>query len=108
MKHNPGPLRVEYNLDGRAVCIRCEPDEQNAGTHVADMLSSRSPEETKANAILFAAAPELLDALKAILARLNGEWDNPALTKIGPLSTEGADIEFIARAAIVKAKGELP
>lgn len=63
LKHGPGPWFVE--LDGRkAMNIRCLPDEEDGGTHVAEMQSSRSPDETRANAVLMAAAPELLAALK--------------------------------------------
>jgi len=49
-------------------------------------------------------APELLEALRAIKARINGEWDHPALTKQGPLnSITPQDILEIAEKAIAKA-----
>ena len=57
------------------------------------------------NTQLIAAAPELLEALKAIRARLGGEFDNPSLVAFGPLMTTEADIEAIAEAAIAKAEG---
>lgn len=37
-------------------------------------------------------APRMLEALQAIRARVNGEWDNPALLAIGPLGLEAPDI----------------
>lgn len=53
---------------------------------------------------LFAAAPELLEALQAIDARINGEWGNPALVKCGPLLTNGwDDVGHFCRAIIAKA-----
>lgn len=40
------------------------------------------------------------EALRAITARINGEWDCPALVQAGPLSTNVlADVERIARSA---------
>jgi len=41
------------------------------------------------------------EALEAIVARYNGEWDNPSLMKFGPLSTDTADDMFhIAKDAL--------
>lgn len=49
---------------------------------------------------------ELLEALKAIDARLSGEFDNPALVKYGMLSDSNGDISRLARRAISKAEGK--
>ncbi len=77
-----------------------------ADRHESNRLS---PVERDANMTFLAAAPDMLAALKAIIARINGEWDNPELQAIGPLmANESIDIEFLARQAIAKAKGELP
>ncbi len=55
---------------------------------------------------VLAAAPELLEALTAIRARIAGEWDNPSLIKFGALSEDTeADIKKLAQAAIRKAEG---
>lgn len=44
------------------------------------------------------------EALIAIIARINGEWDNVYLLGFGPLSTDTlADIQFIAEQGM---KGE--
>lgn len=64
--------------------------------------------ELNATTTLLAAAPDLLEALEAIQARIKGEYDNPALRKVGPLSSSvDEDIEWIASQAINKAKGEM-
>jgi hypothetical protein len=47
------------------------------------------------------------EALLAIIARINGEWDNPYLMGFGPFSVSGNlgdDIKFIAEQGI---KGEV-
>lgn len=50
---------------------------------------------------------DLLEALGAIAARINGEWDDPALVAFGPLSIDAqSDCLRIARAAIDRALGE--
>lgn len=46
---------------------------------------------------------QLKEALEAIQARINGEWDNPALVKLGPLFPDAiSDIERIVEQAIAK------
>ena len=63
--------------------------------------------QADADARLIAAAPELLRALEAIVARVTGEFDSTALEEFGPLSTWAADdIIALARAAIAKTTGE--
>ncbi len=68
-----------------------------------------SLEEAQANAAFIVRACnnhyDLIAALEAIMARLKGEFDHPALMAIGPLSTTDADIGTIAEAALSKAKG---
>jgi hypothetical protein len=64
-----------------------------------------SHEEARANANLFAAAPDLLEALEKLLNELNNAWDKePELLKrLG--FTEGS--MNLAEKAIAKAKGEV-
>jgi hypothetical protein len=46
---------------------------------------------------------ELVEALEAMIARVEGEWDHPALVKYGPLRTmPEVDMAIIARAALEK------
>jgi hypothetical protein len=68
---------------------------QSGSTLVTDgvALGSRSTDETKANARLIAAAPELLEALKSLLNYAN----------LG--AYQRADTVKAARAAIAKAEG---
>jgi hypothetical protein len=48
--------------------------------------------------------PDLVEALEAIQARRDGEWDHPALLRFGALSTSTeADINRILTAALKKA-----
>ena len=46
-----------------------------------------------------------LAALRAIVARVNGVWDDPDLMEFGPLSTESADVEEIAKLVLDRVKG---
>lgn len=55
---------------------------------------------------LIMAAPELLEALEAIQARINGDFDNPSLLKFGTLDKLDGDCGSIASAAIAKAWGQ--
>jgi hypothetical protein len=60
-----------------------------------------SDEEAEANARLIAAAPKLLKAMTAIVARIQGDFDDPALVAYGELwPNSEADILRIARKAL--------
>lgn len=98
-KHTPGPWTPEF---GEAYRVRAQQD----GGQVAIMMNlkgrhglagRRNGDEVAANARLIAAAPELLEALKACAAVCAGETMN----KRGLISA----LEQ-ARAAIAKATGE--
>lgn len=94
-KHTPGPWRVEGHN------IRCEPTPDNTGTFVAEMQSSRCPEQCRADALLIAAAPELLEALDYLLEQ-TVDMD----LKYGIELSEGeAEARAMALAAIAKACG---
>lgn len=49
---------------------------------------------------LFERSPEMLVALKAIRARIKGEWDNPVLVEMGRGGSTAGDVLAIADAAI--------
>lgn len=50
---------------------------------------------------------EAVEVLEAIQARINGEFDNPALERMGPLSADmREDIRQWCDAALAKLKGE--
>lgn len=62
----------------------------------------------KANAAFIVTAcnahEDLIEALTAIKARINGEWDNPALEKQGPQSQSlEVSIQWIVEKALTKA-----
>lgn len=117
-KHTPGPWFKNgyyYQRDaaaptGRRVMLcggdstLCEGFTINAAnTEVCHIRSHNRADDAR----LIAAAPDLLAALEAIAARVDGVFDDPALMAFGPLSIDtGADCSAIARAAIAKAKGE--
>lgn len=92
IKHTPGPW-FTFN-DGKRVA---GPESTiGAGQGVAlCSMRARSDDEAKANALLIAAAPDLLDALKAALELLEREFPKPAPN--GQIAK--------ARRAIAKAEG---
>jgi hypothetical protein len=51
---------------------------------------------------------DLLAALRAIIARVDGVFDDPALMAYGPLAGKDSDVLTIARAAIAKAERVTP
>jgi hypothetical protein len=97
-KHTPGP----WYVDDLGANIRCNPDDDDFGTIVATMESSRSPDETKANARLIASAPDLLAALDLLVERaeigLSQAADHDGLLNCDAIAK--------ARVAIVQAGGE--
>lgn len=76
---------------------------RQANEAIAKVANWWNPEETRANASLIAAAPELLKALKTIssAAEFSEEWDNEDEKFV----TIHRDYIKSVRAAIAKAKG---
>ena len=79
MKHTLG----SWIIEGRSIQGKCF-----AGTYcnICDKVRGGSPEESQANARLIAAAPELLEALREVVAlsdRKHDAWDKAkaAITK---------------------------
>ncbi len=98
MKHTPGPwyqvgFWVEHEDDSVADICTCNPDDFGQG-HI-----KRSQSEIVANAMLIAAAPDLLAALEELLPRFEN------LRELAGFEAE-SDAAIRARAAITKAKGE--
>ena len=76
-------------------------DEEQAALDRRDKVTSEAM-------ALIAATPDLLAALEAIKARINGVYDCPALVAFGPLHHDTQwDCLRIAEEAIAKAKGEI-
>ena len=84
-QHTPGPWLEPREINGKGMGWRAGP---------AWLGSDSCSEETKANAYLIAAAPDLLEALQRLVANLD-EGDFISTTRIDE-----------ARAAIAKATGE--
>ena len=89
MKHTPAPWRIATS--GRAVLT------QDGTTFIADCENPQNPNkgEQYSNALLCAAAPDLLAALKALMAY--GDLDG----------AEQVKVDHQVRAAIAKAGGAL-
>lgn len=85
MRHTPGPWHVNGIESKRN---RITGDETSTGW---DKLQINSANRTVAtvyrsyDARVIAAAPTMLSALEAIVARIQGEYDHPALRRFGPL-----------------------
>ena len=93
-KHTPGPWNVSEEFDGTSIkagMFHVTHTIQACGFHEPDVDKA----VTQANARLIAAAPELLDALNAMLTHMGmdeDEWNKVTFNQ--------------ARAAIAKATGE--
>ena len=114
MKHTPGPWELD-NADGTIRSKQFQSSDQMGdyrGCIVCDMAAGLGTRwghparrhalpETLANALLIAAAPELLEALEVARGVILGEW--------GPDCTDTVVEEQMKQieAAICKAKGEL-
>lgn len=59
---------------------------------------------TPADIAVAKAAPKLLAALRAVRARIRGEWDDPDLLAFGPLAIKDEDVLAIAERAIAAAE----
>ena len=99
--HTPGPRRVDPNYD--ADIQTADGRLEIAMVDISDIADNVAPEaEAAANARLIAAAPELLEALAALLAHLEQD-EQDAVMGIFGAPTYGAIAA--ARAAIAKATG---
>lgn len=100
IKHTPGPWaaiidpnHLTHRVDGQ--------HPEHSGPIASVHVTVENERQDEANAKLIAAAPKMLEALQAIAARINGEFDNPVLLKYGLLSTDPEeDVIRIAREAI--------
>ncbi len=103
--HHHGTVELR-SQDGPLIYSKTLVDQE---TQVAEITTFSDDGAVElANARLIAAAPELLEAVKAIKARIKGEWDAPALVKQGPLTcSKDVDIERFVDHAIAKAEGKV-
>lgn len=91
VKHTPGPLAIFPERDRQWLWVM---DELGTKRVARVVLYDGLEDEMEANARLIAAAPDLLEALEALL-RVETEWGDPT----GPEWDN-------ARAAIARARGE--
>ena len=99
-KHTPGPWTAFYSENARQWYIDVASGGQFA---IRQTAAVTTPAEMQGNARLIAAAPNMLSALRAIAARVNGVWDDPDLIAFGPLSGCDDDCLSIANKALEKA-----
>lgn len=93
-KHNIGPVNVIPAGEGNHSLLSPEREDE---PHYTAIIQANDDELSARVAALFAAAPDMLEALTALLMRLD---DNPELSDlIGQIEIERA------RAAIAKAEG---
>jgi hypothetical protein len=100
--HTPGPWRIEQG-------VYIMPPENSTQFSICKMGGIQREESRKANARLIAAAPELLEACKALLLALDGDGEMAGILD----TTDGyygwgqvtKDIRDAAYAAIAKAEG---
>lgn len=92
--------------DGNAVC-RVLAGEAIWDTSRSTADKSKAIQERDERAYLIAQAPAMFAALQAIVARIHGEFDHPALLKYGALSVNTtSDCDSIARSALSAASGK--
>jgi len=95
MAHTPGPWKVAENLFGNTASYEVYANvETKSGKGGYTRICQITPRDQKANARLIAAAPELLEALEAMveMVEMNGLGKRYALD--------------LAASAITKARGE--
>ena len=95
MSHTPGPWKVAENLFGNTASYEVYANvETKSGKGGYTRICQITPRDQKANARLIAAAPELLEALEAMveMVEMNGLGKRYALD--------------LAASAITKARGE--
>lgn len=106
--HTPGPWTVN-NENCTFPGIEADASQQSIvlwGLEDEDCgVRGRTPEEIEANARLIAAAPDLLEALKAIQILSHEEGDAHNEWDTGDLIESLRSIDRLARAAILRAEG---
>lgn len=104
-KHTPGPFGIsKIAAPGYCPQFSIYP-EQGSGRDIAIVKDAETPEETRANAALFHAAPDMLAALENALpwlikADIDGAFNGCALPLGGRKAWEQME------RAIIKAKGD--
>jgi hypothetical protein len=90
----PGPWRVKIKSGRACVIADKAPGEYRSGFQYKLVAQCGTTNQKEANAVLIAAAPDLLEAAEAILARASATDHDPAITDL--------------RNAVAKARGTTP
>lgn len=108
MKHTKGPWKIESGVSNRVYLIN---DEKNKAIGEVVYCDTRKPQD----AALIAAAPEMLEALEAVMAAMphsmdtmRSGWENQykGTTNLYNLVAAQAEAMVKVQSAIRKAKGE--
>jgi hypothetical protein len=105
-KHTPGPWEIVREMNGRPIHESLGTPIKKTGHTVAWVeFDDLSPETSRANAALVAAAPELLEALRAAIpclarAVVEGAFDRCAAPGVGRSALHQAEV------AVDKAEGK--
>jgi hypothetical protein len=101
-KHTPGPWKISKTINDFSIYAEANDNLDIAAVYQKSRAIDH--EEARANTDIIAASPELVEALEAIVAAINGEFDNPSLMKFGALYADREDsIKEIAIQALHKA-----
>jgi len=96
--HTAGPWFVTTDHTGKVATVYADSEGARVCTFLGAVPRNLGPDSIAANARLIAAAPDLLDALKAIVKSLADQDDEGLIEHAQPM--------IDARAAIKKATGE--
>lgn len=95
-------------MDGSLAVIAVEENVSSIDTELVAVIHSEDPEEAKKRAALCAGSKQMYSTLRAIKARIQGEWDNPHLVAMGELMTDpNADILRFVQDALDEVKSNL-
>jgi hypothetical protein len=97
--HTPGPWHTIGNLEDRPLVEAAD------GGLIADLVEREDDAETRANAILISAAPELFAALRETLEVVEGETCGECGVECETCECDGSAWWRRARAAIARAEG---
>lgn len=96
--------RPSQNIQGKFVVSAV----QGLESELIAVIHSDDPDEAKKRAALCAGSKQMYSTLRAIKARIQGEWDNPHLMAMGELMTDpNADILRFVQDALDEVKSNI-
>jgi hypothetical protein len=95
-------------VEGPFVVLAVKEGDKSIESELIAVIHSDDPEEAKKRAALCAGSKQMYSTLRAIKARIQGEWDNPHLMAMGELMTDpNADVLRFVQDALDEVKGNL-